>query len=107
MQRISGAIFIVFSACSICGCAVQATYAKCGFSGCPGDKAITAAVETLFAQHGALEAPNELRVQTLNRVVYLTGLVNSPREQTLATMVAFEANGVTNVVNSIGLYNGR
>jgi osmotically-inducible protein OsmY len=88
----------------LCGCAV---YAKCGLGGCPGDKNITAEVETLFAEHGALEVPNELHVQTLDRVVYLTGIVNSPREQQLATLVAFQAPGVTNVVNSIGLYNGR
>ncbi len=89
---------------TLTGCAV---YEKCGLAGCPGDKQISAEVETLFSQHGALEVPNELHVQTLDRVVYLTGLVNSPREQDLATQVAFEAPGVANVVNSIGLYNGR
>jgi osmotically-inducible protein OsmY len=60
----------------------------------------------LFDQHPALEAPNELHIQTLNAVVYLTGLVNSPREQQLATLVAREAPGVTGVVNSIALYPG-
>jgi osmotically-inducible protein OsmY len=43
----------------------------------------------------------------LDKVVYLTGLVNSPREQQLATLVAREAPGVAGVVNSIGLYPGR
>jgi osmotically-inducible protein OsmY len=88
---------------SMSGCA---TFEKCGL-GCPGDKQITATVQTLFDQHGALEAPNELHIQTLDGVVYLTGIVNSPREQMLATLVAREAPGVTGVVNSIGLYPGR
>lgn len=86
------------------GCAV---YDKCGFSGCPGDKKITAEVELLFTEHPALEAPNELHVQTWNRVVYLSGLVNSSSEQQLAALVAREAPGVANVINSIGLYNSR
>jgi osmotically-inducible protein OsmY len=93
--------------CSMSGCATFATFAKCGFAGCPGDKKITAEVQTLFDQHPALEAPNDLHIQTLNAVVYLTGIVNSPREQTLATLVARQAPGVTDVVNSIGLYPGR
>jgi osmotically-inducible protein OsmY len=99
-----GAIVAAIYGASLCGCAL---YAKCGLRGCPGDKAITTEVETLFSQHGALEVPNELHVQTLDRVVYLTGIVNSPREQQLATLVAFQAPGVANVVNSIGLYSGR
>jgi osmotically-inducible protein OsmY len=93
--------------CSMSGCATYETFEKCGLAGCPGDKKITAAVQTLFDQHPALEAPNELHIQTLDSVVYLTGIVNSPREQQLATLVAREAPGVANVVNSIGLYPGR
>jgi hypothetical protein len=88
---------------SLGGCA---DISKCGLA-CPGDRKITAEVESLFSEHPALEAPNELRIQTLNGVVYLTGIVSSPREQQLATVVARAAPGVTGVVNSIGLYNGR
>lgn len=99
-----GTILALGLFCSLSGCA---TFAKCGFRGCPGDAKITAEVQTLFDQHPALEAPNELHIQTLDKVVYLSGLVNSPREQVLATLVAREAPGVTNVVNSIGLYPGR
>ena len=97
-------VVIGLSCAMAAGCAV---YAKCGLTGCPGDRQISAEVETLFSQHGALEAPNELHIQTLDRVVYLTGIVNSTREQQLATLVASQAPGVANVVNSIGLYSGR
>jgi osmotically-inducible protein OsmY len=95
----------MFGLCgSMSGCA---TFEKCGIAGCPGDKELTAEVQTLFEQHPALEAPNEVNIQTFDKIVYLTGIVNSPREQQLATLVAREAPGVAQVINSIGLYPGR
>jgi osmotically-inducible protein OsmY len=98
-------LIMVMMSCAVAGrCA---TFEKCGLRGCAGDQEITAHVQALFNQHPALEAPNELHIQTLNGVVYLTGIVNSPREQQLASLVAREAAGVTQVVNSIGLYSGR
>jgi osmotically-inducible protein OsmY len=88
----------------LAGCAA---YRKCGFEGCPGDAAITAQVQALFAKHPAIEPPNILRVQTFDGVVYLTGIVDTDYQKQLATAVAFEAPGVTKVVNSIGLSIGR
>ena len=76
-------------------------------SGCPGDAEITAQVQALFVKHPDLEPPNLLEVQTLNHVVYLTGVVDTDYEQQMAEVVAREAAGVTNVVNSIGLSGGR
>jgi osmotically-inducible protein OsmY len=86
------------------GCA---TYTKCGLSGCPGDAAITAEVNALFRQHPELEPPNLLSVQTLNHVVYLYGVVDTDFQQQMAASVAANAQGVTKVVNSIGLSGGR
>jgi osmotically-inducible protein OsmY len=95
-------------ACSIvltgAGCAA---YKKCGLSGCPGDAAITALVEGLFGQHPELEPPNLLNVQTLDHVVYLTGVVDTDYERQMAESVARDAPGVANVINSIGLSGGR
>jgi osmotically-inducible protein OsmY len=88
----------------LAGCA---GYRKCGLEGCPGDAAITAQVETLFAQHSAIQPPNLVRVQTIDGVVYLTGIVDTDYQRQLATAVAHEAMGVTKVVNSIGLSVGR
>ncbi|MHB8478051.1 MAG: BON domain-containing protein [Steroidobacteraceae bacterium] len=85
---------------ALAGCAV---YEKCGVSGCPGDAEITAQVQALFVKHPELEPPNLIHVQTLDHVVYLTGLVDTDLEQQMAALVAREAPGVTNVVNSIGL----
>jgi osmotically-inducible protein OsmY len=84
------------SAAVLSGCA---TFQKCGFSGCPGDAKITANVKSLFAQHPELGTAVE--VQTLDRVVYLYGLVDTPMDSEIAKSVALEAPGVTRVVSSI------
>ena len=89
---------------SVGGCAA---FDKCGFGGCPGDAKITADVQWLFEQHPALEPPNLLSVQTLDRVVYLNGLVDTDLERQLAESVAHEAPGVAKVVNSIGISGNR
>jgi len=89
---------------SLAGCTVIRT---CGLSGCAGDVEITAQVNALFEQHPVLEPPNVLRVQTLNHVVYLYGVVDTDLERGLAEAVASQAKGVTKVVNSIGLSGTR
>ena len=87
------------------GCAA---YRKCGLSGCPGDAKITAAVTELLHEYPELEPPNLIYVQTLDRVVYLTGQVSTPTERDEAKSVALRAAGVRRVVNSINLsYQGR
>jgi osmotically-inducible protein OsmY len=78
------------------GCA---TFEKCGFKGCPGDAQITADVKALFEKHA--ELGTSISVQTLDHVVYLYGLADSPLESEVAKSVALEAPGVTRVVSSI------
>jgi osmotically-inducible protein OsmY len=95
----------VILAANLCACAV---YRKCGFAGCPGDAKITAEVKALFDRYPALEPPNLLYVQTLDRVVYLTGQVNTETERELAQSLASHVAGVTRVVNSINTgYQGH
>ena len=89
---------------ALAGCAV---YEKCGVSGCPGDAEITAQVQSLFVKHPELEPPNILQVQTLDHVVYLTGVVDTDYQRQMAEIVARQAPGVTKVINSIGLSGGR
>jgi osmotically-inducible protein OsmY len=96
--------FITVLTGALAGCAA---YRKCGFGGCPGDAAITVEVQALFQQYPALEPPNLLHVQTLDHVVYLTGLVDTDLERQMAESIALEAAGVVKVVNSIGLSGGR
>jgi len=96
--------FAVLLTVALSGCA---TYRKCGFEGCPGDAKITADVRALFQQHPILEPPNLLTVQTLDRVVYLYGLVDTDYEREIAELVALQAPGVAKVVNSIGISGNR
>jgi osmotically-inducible protein OsmY len=83
---------------SLAGCA---TYDKCGLEGCPGDAKITSTVEAAFARHPDLGAPNEIAVQTLNHVVYLSGPVSDGNMRKTAESIASKIKGVTRVENSI------
>ena len=90
------------------GCAAYDAYRKCGFHGCPGDAAITAEVRSLLDQHPALGPPNQVYVQTLDRVVYLMGQVATDLQRQIADSVAREAPGVRQVIDTVALpYNGR
>jgi osmotically-inducible protein OsmY len=103
--RLCAAVAAVILAGNLCACAV---YRKCGFSGCPDDARISADVRALFKQYPELAPPNLVYVQTLDRVVYLTGQVNTDPECALARSVAIQVAGVTRVVNSINTgYQGR
>jgi osmotically-inducible protein OsmY len=82
------------------GCA---TFEKCGFKGCPGDAQMTAEVQALFDRHPELGI--SINVQTLDHVVYLYGLVDTPLDSEIAESVAREAPGVTRVVSSIASGN--
>src|SRR5271169_450866 len=82
------------------GCA---TFEKCGFGGCPGDAQITADVQALLDKHP--ELGNAIHVQTLDHVVYLYGLVDTPLGPDVAESAARGAPGVTRVVSSITFPN--
>jgi osmotically-inducible protein OsmY len=84
------------------GCAV---YSKCGLRGCPGDDTLTAEVRAQLDQYPALLAPNTVRVQALDRVVYLYGQVDTDLERQLAESVAVNAASGARVVNSIAVSN--
>jgi osmotically-inducible protein OsmY len=89
---------VLIFAGALTGCA---TFSKCGFSGCPGDAKITADVETRLRQDTATSPPNWVYVQTSDRVVYLSGIVDSRGAKEAAEVYARQAPGVTDVVNTI------
>jgi osmotically-inducible protein OsmY len=88
-------------ALGLSGCA--AFGGRCTGAACAEDAQITAEVYALLAQHAELGAPGELRVQTINRVVYLDGLVNTGLDVQIAVATAFQAAHVKDVVESIGI----
>jgi osmotically-inducible protein OsmY len=83
-------------------------YRSCGFAGCPRDAQITADIQALIRQHPAIEAPNSVRVSTIDQVVYLYGQVDTEGERETAESLAREVAGVRRVVDSISFsYEGR
>jgi osmotically-inducible protein OsmY len=93
-------------AATMSGCAFYGAISdKCGLRGCAGDASITASVAEQMEHYPVLQAPNSVRVQTLNRVVYLYGLVDTDLERQLAESVATEAAGGAHVVDSIAVSN--
>jgi osmotically-inducible protein OsmY len=69
----------------------------------PADANITADVQARLNQMPDLGPPGSVRVQTLDRVVYLNGQVGVGLEKRSAESVAFEAPGVLQVVDSIAV----
>jgi len=89
-------------------CSLYSTYQKCGFRGCPGDEAISAQVRDQLRRYPSLQPPNIIRVQTLDRTVYLTGKVDTETERQLADELARHIPQVAGVVDTIALdYAGR
>ena len=84
------------------GCA---TFDKYGPAEDPGDAKITANVRMMLDQHPELGAPNSIDVQTLDHVVYLYGLVDTPFEAEIAKSVAVQAPGAARVVSTIAAGN--
>jgi osmotically-inducible protein OsmY len=108
-QLVCPALLVVLSGLgsivlTLSGCATFATFHKCGLTGCPADAAITADVTAQFARYPPLTV-NSVRIQTLDRVVYLTGLVDTDVERLLAVSIASDVSGVTRVVDSISVNN--
>lgn len=92
------AIAIAFTLIGVYGCA---EVRDCGLEGCANDRKITAKVQARLDQRPDLGAPGTITVQTLNRVVYLNGMVDYGLERSTAESLARHVRGVTQVVNNI------
>jgi osmotically-inducible protein OsmY len=79
------------------GCATE----KCGIDGCAGDRKITANIHAAFDQHPELGEPNSIHVETVNRVVYLSGRVSEGNMRSTAESVARQIDGVARVEDTI------
>jgi osmotically-inducible protein OsmY len=67
------------------------------------DARITAAVKAAINRHPDLGPPNQIYVDTRERVVYLTGTVDDSLTGENATSVAKSIHGVTEVVDNISV----
>jgi osmotically-inducible protein OsmY len=99
-------VSILSLADALSGCALYNNYENCGFGGCPGDAKITADVLLQFNRCSFLE-PNVIRVQSMDQVVYLNGVVSSGLEIGTAESIARQVPDVARVVNSIVVSNAR
>jgi osmotically-inducible protein OsmY len=62
--------------------------------GCTSDEVTTAAVSTAISKHAELGAPNQIQVSSNNHVVYLTGIVDTGYQRSVAGTVAARTDGV-------------
>jgi osmotically-inducible protein OsmY len=88
---------------TVAGCAAIDEVRKCGYHGCPPDPYITAEVNARFDLHTELKPPNLVYVQTLNGVVYLSGIVSTGLQRATAVEIAGQVPGVIRVVDNIQL----
>jgi osmotically-inducible protein OsmY len=106
-RRLAALALLLIQTQLLCSCAAYHAWRKCGVAGCPSDAQITAGVRSLLSQHPELGPPNEVYVQTVDRVVYLSGEVATGLQRDTAEAVARRAPGERRVVNTIALeYNG-
>ena len=99
-KQFCATVFMFSLLSALDGCS---SYGKCASGACGGDAAITMNVQTLLDQHPELGAPHSIEVQTIDRVVYLNGLVNDGLERRIAESVALQSPGVLKIVNSIAV----
>ena len=93
---------LVLALSMLAGCATQPS---CNKPECAKDATITADVRERFADYPALQPPNNVRVRTIDGVVYLSGVVDTEFERRLAESVAEKAVGPGKVVNTLGVNN--
>jgi osmotically-inducible protein OsmY len=89
-------------AAGLSGCA---SFGKCDPANCTGDAKITADVNALISDHREFGAPGTIRVQTINGVVYLNGLVETDFERRSAESLVIQVANVKDVVNSLDVRN--
>jgi osmotically-inducible protein OsmY len=92
------AALVMILAAALSGCA---GFGRCSPENCATDAKITGDVNDMFSQHTEFGPPGTIRVQTINGVVYLNGLVNSDMERQTAEALVLKMPNVKDVVNSL------
>jgi osmotically-inducible protein OsmY len=101
-NRLYALTLVWLLAAGLQGCA---SFGKCDPESCTGDKKITADVYALIKEHREFGAPGTIRVQTINGVVYLNGLVETDFERRSAESLVMLVANVKDVVNSLDVRN--
>jgi osmotically-inducible protein OsmY len=82
-----------------------AAFKTCDSAACRDDGQITSNVQSKLNQSADLGAPYSIKVQTIDRVVYLNGQVDGGFEKRTAGSQAEDVPGVKTVVNDIAVLN--
>jgi osmotically-inducible protein OsmY len=94
--------FVAVFTGTLSGCAALSEYRACGYAGSPDDAKITAQVDTLLSkQRNLLLADDQVYVQTIDGIVYLTGHVTTDMQRDKAELLAREAPGASRVVDTL------
>jgi osmotically-inducible protein OsmY len=102
-KQVCFAAFFFVAIAQLAACSTVDAYRKCADARCPDDARINAAVKAEIFTHPALRPPDDIGVQTIDGVVYLSGLVDTDQEKDIAEAAARGVAGVSRVVNSIGV----
>jgi len=65
------------------------------------DATISSKVKTKLASEGGMNLANQVKVETMNDVVQLSGFVPSDKDRTQAEQIAWSVDGVRSVKNDI------
>jgi osmotically-inducible protein OsmY len=101
-NRLYALTLVWLLAAGLQGCA---SFGKCDPESCTGDRKITADVYAMIKEHREFGAPGTIRVQTINGVVYLNGLVETDFERRSAESLVMQVANVKDVVNSLDVRN--
>lgn len=102
LMRLYTLTLTLLLAAGLSGCA---SFGKCDAANCTGDAKITADVHALIKEHPEFGPPAGIRVQTINGVVYLNGLVDTDLERLNAGALVLQVANVKDVVNSLDARN--
>jgi osmotically-inducible protein OsmY len=96
--------FLGVTLCAMLGTGLLYGCASTGSGSTAKDDArITAAVKAAIDEHPDLRPPNRIHVDTLNHVVYLSGMVDDGLVAQNAVSVARAVQGVNDVVNNVSV----
>jgi len=84
---------------TLSGCA---TFDKCAVGTCVGDREITAGIRRQLDSVPTL-SQEQITVQTIDQVVYLSGLIEAPMDDDAAVAIARNTAGVEKVVDWLAI----
>jgi osmotically-inducible protein OsmY len=89
----------------VVACLVGCASLKCSPENCAADAKITEDVRVIFDQRTEFGPPGSIRVQSINRVVYLSGRVSTDLLVRSADALVETVPNVERVVNSLNASN--